>query len=242
MLRKNILIVLLVSFFNGILAQDTQQSIFHNPPKTNISKKQTSESNYAIYFNPSFALRGGATFGFQYHIYNGFSIWVEYGNTLEDILGKISFDNSLSNKQDYFSEVTKNTLGTITEFGIKRYFNGFMDGVYFGIANTNIRSSVERTINEYYFSNQGLSFTGNSAFNLDYKSNEYKVLFGYTSDNYENFFVDYYLGIGVRKIQNPELLYDTIYSQNSYKTYVYKKANNNIKAWLFPSLKIGYKF
>ena len=235
--------IFLFIFHTGAMAQEDSLSVFRNSSSSAIKSKEGNYKN-ALSFNLLQILRGGALISYERSIgSSGFAITTGIGINKFDALGQL-YLRELSYYYNSGVEVVKQgtKIKPLFDFGFKYYTQQAMGGTYVQTAFT----SISNTVNLEKFDNSNyLNLPANST-QLDYRSNEFKFLFGATNKNDHKFYMDFNLGLGYRFIQYENYLAKEVINQtNYYYTAMYnleKNKNTNQTLWFFMSWKFGKRF
>lgn len=222
-------------------AQTDSLSIFHQSPN-NASLSKDGVYKNAVNFNILQILRGSALISYERLLgTSGFALTAGAGICKFDALGQIYF-RQLSYYYNLDNYVTKSgtKIKPLYEIGLKYYYEQLMGGSYIAGAFT----SIKNTVNLQPFGYQYYVNTPSNINQLDYRSNELKLLIGFTNANNQRFYHDFSIGFGYRFIQ-----YEYYYikgtnnaSGNSAYSYELDKGNKtNQTPWFFISWKMGLR-
>jgi hypothetical protein len=235
--------ILLIFIFNfNSLAQSDSLAIFHQPIHGN-AKDKTSHYNNALSFNLFQITRGSALLSYERLLGNtGFTASAGLGICKFDALGQI-YLRELTQYYKSGESVTITKIGTtikpLFEIGLKYYTQDFLGGNYFGAAFTSINNQVN--LKESYE-----SYTLPSNFHkLNYRSNDFKFMFGFSNRNDKKFYNDISIGVGYRFINYEYLtvkdtLFTSLYSTVSED--IIKEESTNQTIWIFTAWKMGIRF
>jgi hypothetical protein len=236
-----ITIVFILIFNFAIKAQSDSLSVFHEQLNIEALSKIGTYKN-ALSYNLFQIVRGSALISYERVLTKGgLSVIAGLGICTYDALGQTYF-KELPNY--YSSGAGSNVLklGTklrpLFEIGLKYYTSQFLGGTYVGAELISINNTVK--IKE----REGSDIIPLNLSLLDYRSNEFKFVFGITNKNDKKFYFDYNIGIGYRFIQFESLALEYSSTINgNQRVYSYKIAERtNQTFWPFTALKMGVRF
>lgn len=238
---------LITIFFIFILnfcasAQSDSLSLFHQSVK---GKEQAKTGNYknAISFNILQIIRGGALLSYERAIGNtGLAATAGIGICKFDALGQI-YLRRLTQYYNSGESVTVTKVGTkikpLFDFGLKFYTDDIMGGSYFGLGFTSINNTVNL---KYTYESYVLPVNFRQ---LDYRSNDFKFMFGFSNRNDKKFYHDISIGAGYRFINYEYLTVKDTFYTSIYSTVsedIIKEKNTNQTIWIFAAWKMGLRF
>lgn len=222
------------------LAQSDSLAMFHQPSLATEQSKVGIYKN-AVNFNLLQIIRGSALLSYERLIgKSGFAATAGVGICKFDAIGQIY----LRELTQYYNsggsvEVTK--LGTkirpLFELGLKYYIDDINGGSYFGLDFTSINNTVNIRYNY-----QSYTLPVNLR-QLDYRSNDFKCMFGFANSNDKKFYHDASIGVGYRFINYEHLAIDNIVLNASNSSQALTKENStNQTIWIFIAWKMGIRF
>lgn len=234
-----ITIVFILIFNFTVQAQTDSLSVFHEQINIEALSKIGIYKN-ALSYNLFQIVRGSGLISYERVLTKGgLSVIAGLGICTYDEFGQI-YLKELSDYYNSGEDVIKvgTKLRPLFEIGLKYYTSQFLGGGYVGADFISINNTVkikEENNRDIIPLNLRL---------LDYRSNEFKFVFGITNKNNKKFYFDYNIGIGYRFIQFENLALEYSSSINgNQKVYSYKIAEKtNQTIWPFTALKMGIRF
>lgn len=240
-MKYRISLIFFLSLIVQLQAQNDTLSVFRSPVKNNANSKAGTYKN-ALNFNLFQIIRGGALLSYERALASsGLAITAGVGINKFDAIGQVYFrELSYYYKLDLDVEKEGTKIKPLIDVGLKYYTNQTMGGTYFEVAFTMIKNTVNLqafNYNEYYSIPAGIN-------HLDYRSNELKLLVGFTNSNDKEFYHDFNFGIGYRFIQFEKFNVKQTYN-NGNSTFSYeltKEMATNQTPWFFFTWKMGRRF
>ncbi len=241
---KFLLIIVLITTINlNSKAQTDSLSMFHEPVSIGGKAGEGSYKN-TVNFNLLQIVRGSALLNYERLIGKyGLAITAGIGICKFDALGQVY----LRELTQYYMIGSSNAIkvGTkikpLYEIGVKYYTGELLGGSYFEAAFT----SITNTVNLKSFNGNSTTYVPPNFNQLDYRSNDFKLLFGFTNKNDKKFYHDINAGLGYRFITYQNYQLRDITSQNSNGKYLYelsKDQNTNQTIWIFLAWRMGLRF
>lgn len=234
--------IVFILIFNLVSqAQSDSLSIFHEQQNISSQAKIGTYKN-ALSYNLFQIFRGSGLISYERVLTKGgLSAIAGLGICTFDEFGQIY----LKEFTDYYksgagSDVIKvgTKLRPLFEIGLKYYTSQFLGGGYVGADFISINNTVK--IQEGY----GSYKLALNVRELDYRSNEFKIVVGIVNKNNKKFYFDYNIGFGYRFIQFENLALDDSYvtsgNQLVYSYKIVERTNQTI--WPFTALKMGIRF
>jgi hypothetical protein len=240
---KFIFSIFLIATINlNLRAQTDSLTMFHEPMNLAGKARKDAYKN-TVNFNLFQIVRGSALLSYERMVGNyGLSLTAGIGICKFDALGQV-YLRELTQYYMSGSDVTK--VGTkikpLYEVGVKYYTDQSMGGTYFMAAFT----SINNTVNLKPFSGNTSTYVPPNFNQLDYRSNEFKLLLGFSNKNDKKFYHDINAGLGYRFIAYQNFQLKDITAQNSNGQYLYelfKYSNTNQTIWIFVAWRMGLRF
>ena len=250
-MKAKLLVLLLFISINLLKAQDTVKTTLIIFDQDNLNEvthkndKDVKNQKNAFKFNPLLILNGETPIYYERALNNNVSIEGAIGMTFKNYMGNaLSFLGEEDEDEIYDTKKEKIKSNISFKLGIRYYTaDVVLDGFYFALEYANRKYSTEQTIT-YNIYNPITSFstTQTNIFNTEKSFNEFKLIAGSQNHNYwDNFFIDYYFGVGINK-QNIKKI-DRIEDINNSSYYTYELiSENKISPSLYAGLKIGFAF
>ncbi len=240
---KFLLSIILITTINlNLKAQTDSLSMFHQPMSI-AGNARTDTYKNSVHFNLFQIIRGSALLSYERLIGKyGLALTAGIGICKFDALGQV-YLRELTQYYMIGADVTK--VGTkikpLYQIGMKYYIDQFMGGTYFEAAFT----SINNTVNLKSFNGANTTYVPPNFNQLDYRSNEFKLLVGYSNKNDKKFYHDISTGLGYRFIAYENYQLKSITAQNSNGQYLYeltKDSNTNQTIWIFVAWRMGLRF
>jgi hypothetical protein len=241
--RKLLLSILFLWILNfNVVAQSDSLELFRQPVNGKEQGKLGSFKN-ALNFNLFQILRGSALLSYECLIgKTGLAATAGIGICKFDAIGQV-YLRELSHYYNSGAGVSVTKAGTkirpITELGLKFYTDDNLGRAYIGLAFTSINNTVN--LKHTY----GSTTLASNLRQLDYRSNDFKIMFGVANRNDKKFYHDVSFGAGYRFIKYEYLaINDNFYtSQNSSGSEaLIKKEGTNQTIWIFTAWRMGIRF
>lgn len=234
---------LLLIFFRCTMAQSDTVSLFHQSINAEALEKAGTYKN-ALHLNLMQIARGGMVVDYERLLGNSrCSVFGGVGFSVFDRFGQYYF-RELSYYYEYGGNVGRrgNDLRGVWDIGFKCYTNKVLGNAYIGASFTTIANTVQTSV---YKTNDGTVFILPVTKKLDYRSNEFKLLFGFSNDASKKFYHDISIGIGFRFISYQRYNYRLYANQNDDQPdtkayYIQNKTNQT--PWIFIYWKMGRRF
>ncbi len=249
MLKYIILSILLCLLVNVAKAQDDSVSVFRTNPNSGSANNPLNTGNRnSISVGLNHIARGGPTISYEREFVKpNIAIYGGFGISFLDIVGQYSFDADLEfYPEDNYSNKTMESPGRIIDLGIKFLDAAAWDNSYICFGYTFISNNLKRKIDtEYAVANNGAR-----SYNLNYLSNEIKLVLGASNYNDNRLYIDGSIGPGLRFLtfqklnitDDPFALYN-LTPQNGAREITVDRVNEiKLKLWLFVGLKMGLRF
>jgi hypothetical protein len=227
----------------AVFAQQDTMGVFHQAIASK-SRNNGSFHKNALSTNLIQIVRGGALINYERIIGNsGLAINIGTGISKFDVLGQL-YLRKIAHYYDSGFHVEKkgSQIKPMFDAGLKYYLNDEMGGTYCMLSFASITNTVN--IEPFYSYDIDLVTQIKHNNSLNYRSNELKLLFGFTNDNSEVFYHDFCFGIGYRFIKYQSYfetpLYSTSYSLTINQYSVEERKNQTF--WFFMSWKFGSRF
>lgn len=250
-MKLNILVFLFFLFLceNFILAQDsiTSPTITFNidNSKPENKKENSNQKRNAFKINPILLIRGEMPLYYERAIYKNISGEIAIGVTNTDYLQNL-FEYMSEDINDFdptFMAVEKSKPNISYKLGLRFYKKGMvMDGFYFALEFAQRKYTNEVTMSEQPTLNYITNTYSTTKFTEETKHSEYKVIIG--SQNFyfwEDFFVDYYIGMGIDQYHDTRL--GLVKDKSPLSAEYYElKATNKLSPGFYLGIKLGFAF
>jgi hypothetical protein len=225
-----------------LFSQDTITTKVIIFDEDDMSKYDSSNPNYgenAIKFNPLLLINGEIPLYYERAINSSFSAEIALGMTYRDYFG----DLLRSLDDENYRENTKTNSHFSYKLAIRYYTGGVaLDGFYFSLeyANRKYSQDVKIESSEYnIITNSNITSTNN--FTEKQFHNEFKIICGSQEHSYwDNFFVDYYIGVGVDK-RTLSSIESKRNDQTGVNLYTLEKLEES-KPRFYLGMKLGFEF
>ena len=248
MSKCSILLVVCYFVVSFSYAQTDSISVFRVNPN---AKKQNGSSSIglrnAIAININSIARGGAMLSYERMFKSPeISIYAGYGLSFIDLVGQYSFDEELEfYPQDDYSTKSMVSPGRIIDVGLKFWDATLWDDSYIGLGYSYYSNNLKRKIDSQY----NIAQDGPRSYNLDYISNEIKLVLGFTNSDTKRLYVDAAGGLGLRFVNYQKLIitddpfaaFNILTGTANREIQVDKSSEFKIKIWPFLGLKIGLR-
>jgi hypothetical protein len=230
------------------LAQNDSLEVFRSSNSSILSKLAKNKHKNSFSFSLNHLGRGGPLLVYErIFIEKDMAIYLGGGFSYKDYVGQFTLDDeaSLFRQEDYSSEVIE-SIGKMIDFGLKFNDITLWENAYFAIGFTHLSNNLIRKIDSKYL----VADNGPVKYNLDYLSNEIKLILGITNEYTHRFYLDGYIGSGLRFIRLQKLnitddpfVYFGLQQSNGKTEIEVRKVNEiMIKPWLFFGFKFGIRF
>lgn len=250
-MKFQLILFILVFSVNILKGQDTVKTTLIIFDQDNINEvthkndKDVKNQKNAFKFNPLLILNGEIPIYYERALNNNVSIEGAIGMTFKNYIGSVSnFLGEGDDEEIYDTKKEKIKSNISFKLGIRYYTaDVVLDGFYFALEYANRKYSTEQTITySQYNPITFFSTTQTNVFNTEKSYNEFKLIAGSQSHNYwDNFFIDYYFGVGINKLNVIKVARIEDVNNSSYYTYGLISENKIIPS-LYAGLKIGFAF
>lgn len=205
-----------------------------------MSKYNSDDREYgknAIKINPLLYFNGEIPIYYERAISKSFSVEAAIGITYKDYIGSLFDDND-----NDFGDSDNDQIHPQPSFklGLRYYTGGYaLEDFYFALEFAHRKYAVTKEVE--YFENNSIVTTELKEEN---SINEFKLIIGSQAHSYwDNFFVDYYAGVGIKNEEIIEISIDDIATGNNNNIIIpiLDKRTKSSPA-LYLGLKIGFEF
>lgn len=230
-------ILFLVSL-SSAYSQDTITTKVIVFDEDDMSKYDDESSNYgknAIKINPLLVLNGEIPIYFERVLFSSFTAEFAIGITYVDYIGNLLDDSDKNYESSDRDQVHSNPS---FKLGLRYYSGGIaLDGFYFALEYAKRKYSITKEVIIFDYNNNKET---TSYFKEENSINEFKLIVGSQTHNYwDNFFFDYYGGVGIRNESYTEIVED--FSNPNFTTYKLEAFKKSGPAF-YLGLKIGFEF
>ena len=240
---KFIISIILITTINlNLKAQTDSLTMFHESMNLAGNARNDTYKN-TLNFNLFQIVRGSALLSYERMVGKyGLALTAGIGICKFDALGQV-YLRELTQYYMIGADVTKagTKIKPLYELGLKYYTDQSMGGTYFMAAFT----SINNTVNLQSFRGNVNTYVPPNFNQLDYRSNEFKLLLGFSNKNDKKFYHDISAGLGYRFIAYQNFQLKDITAQNSNGQYLYeltKDSNTNQTIWIFVAWRMGIRF
>ncbi len=184
-------------------------------------------------------LNGEIPLYYERALNTSFSAEIALGMTFKDYIGDLwrSLDEDLEKDNQKINSHFSYKLAL-------RYYTGgvALDGFYFALEYANRKHTQDLSIDSYGYNYlTGTTHTRTYNFVEEQFHNEFKMIFGAQEHDYwDNFFLDYYIGVGIdkRKISSIEYHQENTTGINTYRL----EKIEDTKPRFYLGIKLGFEF
>jgi len=227
--------------------QEDTLSVFRSNSNTSFNNNNSKfRFKNTVSVSVNYLARGGAILSYErFFPRRKLSIYGGYGISVNDFIGRFTYDNLELYKPDDYSSQKVKTMGRIIDVGFKFIDLDVWENFYMAFGYTYLSNYFTRTIDGKY----QVADHNPRIYNLEYRSDEVKFVLGCTNDPQNRFYLDAHIGPGFRLIHEEKIqinddllvLYNLIPTPNVREIEVDKENEFNLKFWVFVGLKMGIR-
>lgn len=254
-MKKIKLLLLFIFLTSYIAAQDTIKTsviVFDHDDVDDViqSDGKSLRKKNALKINPLLILNGEIPIYYERAISDRFSVEFAIGLTFVDYMGNSMhsfFSDGQSEGRVNVGEDVAEKINKKVSFksGLRYYLDDvILEDYYFAVEFAHRAFSRELIIDEDQYDPTGysLGYSVKKEFDEIQIHNEMKLIFGNQTHSYSgNFFIDYYIGVGIDMFIKEEAREDYSSSNGYVRSYVLKK-EEGVKPRFYFGFKMGFLF
>ncbi|MDT8410952.1 MAG: hypothetical protein RQ875_00700 [Vicingaceae bacterium] len=255
-MKKIKILLLLMLLIGHVVAQDTIKTsviVFDHDDVDEVIKsggKKSLRKKNALKINPLLILNGEIPVFYERAISDRFSVEFAIGLTFVDYMGNNTNAFFSSNEDDERINAGNNVTEKINKnvsfkSGLRYYLDDLiLEDYYFAIEFASRTFSRELIIDEDQFGPTGynLGYSVKKEFDEIQIHKEMKLIIGNQTHSYSgNFFIDYYIGVGIDMFIKEEARENYSASNGNIRSYVLKK-EDGVKPRFYFGFKMGFLF